>query len=105
MLESLGLAPDHDFTTVEWLGNTGSAALPTTLAGGLGEGIVSPGDHLALLGIGSGINSVMLAVDWQRTLVQRAEFSSSAKPGNPHALTGPHRNSVAVGKDQTANGS
>ena len=29
MLDRLGLTADRDYTTVEWLGNTGSAALPT----------------------------------------------------------------------------
>lgn len=69
MLESLNLRPEHDFATLEFLGNTGSAALPTTLALGLENGHAGPGDQLALLGIGSGINSVMLGVEWQKTLV------------------------------------
>ena len=70
MLESLNLRPETDFATLEYLGNTGSAALPTTLALGLEYGHVNKGDQLALLGIGSGINSVMLGVDWQQTLVE-----------------------------------
>jgi len=69
MLESLGLAPERDFVTFPWLGNTGSVALPVTMALGLHGGHVNPGDRVALLGIGSGINCVMLAVQWQRTLV------------------------------------
>ena len=70
MLESLNLRPETDFATLEYLGNTGSVALPTTLALGLEYGHVNKGDQLALLGIGSGINSVMLGVDWQQTLVE-----------------------------------
>ncbi|MCU0979278.1 MAG: 3-oxoacyl-ACP synthase III [Pirellulaceae bacterium] len=69
MLESLGLAPERDFVTFPWLGNTGSVALPVTLAIGLQGGHVQAGDRIAMLGIGSGINCVMLAVDWQTTLV------------------------------------
>jgi 3-oxoacyl-[acyl-carrier-protein] synthase-3 len=69
MLESLGLAPEHDFVTFPWLGNTGSVALPVTLAIGLQGGHVQAGDRIAMLGIGSGINCVMLAVQWQTTLV------------------------------------
>jgi 3-oxoacyl-[acyl-carrier-protein] synthase-3 len=69
MLESLGLDATRDFATLEWLGNTGSVALPMTLAIGLERGAVSAGEHLALLGIGSGINCIMLALKWQRTLV------------------------------------
>ena len=69
MLDSLGLAPERDFVTFPWLGNTGSVALPVTLAIGLQGGHVHAGDRIAMLGIGSGINCVMLAVDWQTTLV------------------------------------
>ncbi len=38
MLDRLGLDPERDFTTVEWLGNTGSVALPITMALGCGGG-------------------------------------------------------------------
>jgi len=75
MLASLGLPPERDFVTFPWLGNTGAVALPVTLAIGLQGGHVASGDRLALLGIGSGINSVMLALQWQTTLVgARAPF-------------------------------
>ncbi|MEQ8791715.1 MAG: 3-oxoacyl-ACP synthase III [Pirellulaceae bacterium] len=70
LLESLGIEPEIDFTTVEWLGNTGSVALPITMAIGLQRGHVATGDNLGLLGIGSGINCLMLALNWQRSLVQ-----------------------------------
>ena len=69
MLESLGLVPECDFVTFPWLGNTGSVALPVTLAIGLQGGHVQAGDRIAMLGIGSGINCVMLGVQWQTTLV------------------------------------
>lgn len=69
MLDSLGLAPERDFVTFPWLGNTGSVALPVTLAIGLQGGHVQAGDRIAMLGIGSGINCVMLAVQWQTTLI------------------------------------
>jgi len=69
MLESLGLPAERDFVTFPWLGNTGSVALPVTLAIGLHGGHVQPGQRIALLGIGSGINSVMLALEWQTTRV------------------------------------
>ena len=69
MLESLGLSPERDFATFPWLGNTGSVALPVTMAIGLQGGHVRTGDRIAMLGIGSGINCVMLAVHWHTTLV------------------------------------
>jgi 3-oxoacyl-[acyl-carrier-protein] synthase-3 len=64
MLERLGLDAARDSSTVEWLGNTGSAAAPITMALGIEEGRVKSGDKIALLGIGSGINVVMLGVEW-----------------------------------------
>src|SRR4051794_30868064 len=66
MFDSLGLNPEIDFATVEYLGNTGSAALPVTMARGIEAGRLRRGDHVAMLGIGSGINCLMLAVDWQQ---------------------------------------
>ncbi len=69
MLDAMSLNPESDFTTLEWLGNTGSAALPVTMAIGLQEGVVEKGSNVAMLGIGSGINSLMIGVNWQETLV------------------------------------
>ncbi len=67
MFEALGLAPELDFSTFEWLGNTGAAALPATAALGMEAGHLRRGDRVGLLGIGSGINVVMLGVEWQRS--------------------------------------
>lgn len=69
MLEALGLPPERDSVTFPKLGNTGSVALPLTLGSAAVRGELSGGDHVALLGIGSGINSVMLAVTWGDTAV------------------------------------
>lgn len=68
LLQRLGLPLERDFPTVEFLGNTGAAALPTAAALGLQRGFVKPGEQLALLGIGSGLNSIMLGLNWQKTL-------------------------------------
>ena len=64
MLESLGLPEANDFSTFQWLGNTGSAALPVTLAIGVEQGAVDAGSNLGLLGIGSGINCLMIGATW-----------------------------------------
>ena len=64
LYETVGLDQARDFSTFETLGNTGSVALPATLAAAVGQGAVKSGDKVALLGIGSGINSLMLAVEW-----------------------------------------
>lgn len=44
------------------LGNTGSAALPLTFVDLFEKGLVKKGDRLTLLGIGSGLSSLMLGV-------------------------------------------
>ncbi len=64
MLAELGIDPAKDFATLETLGNTGSVALPISLAQGIEAGHLDSGDHVALLGIGSGINCLMLALRW-----------------------------------------
>jgi 3-oxoacyl-[acyl-carrier-protein] synthase III len=70
MLEALGLDESIDYASLEWLGNTGSVALPITLALGLERGVVQSGDRVGMLGIGSGINCLMMAAQWQRVLVR-----------------------------------
>jgi 3-oxoacyl-[acyl-carrier-protein] synthase-3 len=67
MFESLGLNPAIDFCTLETLGNTGAAALPVTMAIGVEQGRVQKNDRIAMLGIGSGINCLMLAAEWQKS--------------------------------------
>lgn len=69
LYEALGLDEKLDFSTLEFLGNTGSAALPVTAALAVERGHIQPGDRVAMLGIGSGINVLMLGVEWQKSLV------------------------------------
>jgi len=68
LFDTLELPPELNFSTLEYLGNTGSAALPTAAAIGIATGFVPNGSRVALLGIGSGINVVMLGVEWHQTL-------------------------------------
>lgn len=75
MLESLGLNPDLDYSTFPWLGNTGSAALPITMAVACEKDFIEPDQNVAMLGIGSGINCMMLAVEWKKSLVQSATIA------------------------------
>jgi len=63
LMERLELDPQLDFPTVERFGNTGAVALPMALAMGLESDPPKPGTKLALLGIGSGLNSVMLGIE------------------------------------------
>lgn len=64
MLTELGLPLDRDFQTFEMFGNTGSAALPLTLIKGIEANFFKPQDKVALLGIGSGLTSTMLGMEW-----------------------------------------
>ena len=78
MLESLGLPIETDYTTFQLLGNTGSAALPTTLAVAAKNGHLAAGQGVGLLGIGSGLNCVMASVRWNQSLVEGDELHSAA---------------------------
>jgi 3-oxoacyl-[acyl-carrier-protein] synthase-3 len=69
LFETLGLDPRIDYVTFDRLGNTGAVALPTAAAIGIEQGRLAPGDRVALLGIGSGINVLMLGLDWRKSTV------------------------------------
>ncbi|MDB6169211.1 MAG: hypothetical protein JWM88_2075 [Verrucomicrobia bacterium] len=64
LYETLGLDLAKDFSTFETLGNTGSVALPATLSAAIDAGAVREGSRVGLLGIGSGLNCLMLALEW-----------------------------------------
>jgi 3-oxoacyl-[acyl-carrier-protein] synthase-3 len=64
ILKTLGIPLDKDFTTFEYLGNIGTVSLPLTLAIAEERDILATGDPVALLGIGSGLNCLMLGVEW-----------------------------------------
>jgi len=64
MLRTMGLSSEQDFVTYEYLGNTGTAALPVAAALAHERGFLAPGQGVGLLGIGSGLNCMMLGVDW-----------------------------------------
>ena len=64
LYETLAIDLDKDFSTLEYLGNTGASSLPCGLALGAEKGFLNKGDKVALLGIGSGLNSLMLGVEW-----------------------------------------
>uniref|UniRef100_UPI0040576132 3-oxoacyl-ACP synthase III n=1 Tax=Candidatus Electronema sp. TaxID=2698783 RepID=UPI0040576132 len=64
LFAALELTPDRNFETLDVLGNVGSVSAPITMAMGLEKGRLKQGQRAALLGIGSGINSVMLGIEW-----------------------------------------
>ncbi|MGC9522130.1 MAG: 3-oxoacyl-ACP synthase III [Anaerolineae bacterium] len=63
-LRALGLSPEIDYPTLQYLGNTASVAAPISMAIGLDEGFVHGGDRVVLFGVGSGINSIVLGIQW-----------------------------------------
>ena len=64
LFSTLQLDPARNFETLPYLGNVGSVSAPITMALGIEQGALVPGQRAALLGIGSGINSLMLGIDW-----------------------------------------
>lgn len=64
LFDTLNLDHAKDFSSFQSFGNTGSAALPITLAKAAEEEAVTAGDKVALLGIGSGLNCLMMGVEW-----------------------------------------
>ncbi|NOQ45670.1 MAG: 3-oxoacyl-ACP synthase III, partial [Desulfobulbaceae bacterium] len=64
LFETLQLDPERNFETLPILGNVGSVSAPITMAMGVEQGVLSAGQRAALLGIGSGINSMMLGIKW-----------------------------------------
>lgn len=66
LFAALGLDLAKDFNTFATLGNVGSVSCPITLAYAIEAAAYAPGQSAALLGIGSGLSSIMLALDWPR---------------------------------------
>ncbi len=64
ILRSLGLPLDKDFSTFSYLGNMGTVSLPLTAALAEDRQVLQPGDRVAFLGIGSGLNCLMLGLEW-----------------------------------------
>ena len=74
MLESLGLNSEKDFPTFQFLGNTGAAALPSAFAVGCEQNFFQPGQKIAWLGIGSGINCTMMGIEWNESRIASGEM-------------------------------
>jgi len=64
ILQTIGVTPDKDFTTFEFLGNMGTVSLPVTAALAKERDVLLPGDFVGFLGIGSGLNCLMLGIQW-----------------------------------------
>lgn len=64
LFDKLGLESRKNFETLATLGNVGSVSAPITMAMAVEQEVFLPGQRGALLGIGSGINCLMLGVEW-----------------------------------------
>jgi 3-oxoacyl-[acyl-carrier-protein] synthase-3 len=64
MLRGFGLSEDKDFATFPFLGNIGTVSLPLTAALAEEREFLQPGDRVGWLGIGSGLNCLMLGLEW-----------------------------------------
>jgi 3-oxoacyl-[acyl-carrier-protein] synthase III len=62
--DKLGLTPEKHHLNFPTLGNIGPAAVPITLGQSAESGRIQSGDHVALMGIGSGLNCSMMSVTW-----------------------------------------
>ena len=62
--QALGIDPRKCFLSYPKHGNVGPAAVPLTLALAEEAGRIREGDHVALMGIGSGLNVAMMSVTW-----------------------------------------
>lgn len=63
LYKAIGLNPKNDFSSFQFLGNVGSASVPITLAMALEQGKIQVGNTVGLLGIGSGLSSIILAME------------------------------------------
>jgi acyl-CoA:acyl-CoA alkyltransferase len=64
VLESIGVDESRDHSTFELFGNIGTVSVPLTAADAAQRGLLHSGDRVGLLGIGSGLNCLMLGVQW-----------------------------------------
>jgi 3-oxoacyl-[acyl-carrier-protein] synthase-3 len=64
ILDSLGISPEKDFTTFRYLGNIGTVSLPITAAIAHEREFIEAGDLVGFFGIGSGLNCLMLGIEW-----------------------------------------
>ena len=64
VLSALGIPLERDFSTYEFLGNMGTVSLPLTAALADEREFLRRGENVAFLGIGSGLNCLMLGWEW-----------------------------------------
>ena len=63
-LNAINMDEKKDFSTFPFLGNMGTVSLPMTAAIADERGFLNKGDYVGFLGIGSGLNCLMMGVKW-----------------------------------------
>jgi 3-oxoacyl-[acyl-carrier-protein] synthase-3 len=63
-LDTLGVDDGTDYPTLQTLGNIASVSAPISMAIGREAGFLEEGDKVCLLGVGSGVNSIILGAQW-----------------------------------------
>ena len=64
ILRELDIAKEKDFSTYKYLGNIGTVSLPLTAAIAEQRQFLRSGDRVGFLGIGSGLNCLMIGWEW-----------------------------------------
>ncbi len=64
ILNAIGMPASSDFTTFQHLGNIGTVSLPITAAIAEEREFLRTDDLVGFLGIGSGLNCIMLGIQW-----------------------------------------
>lgn len=64
VLAALNIPTHKEFPTFQKLGNMGTVSLPVTAAIADEQGFLVKGDKVSFLGIGSGLNCMMLGLEW-----------------------------------------
>ena len=64
VLSALNIPAYKEFPTYQKLGNMGTVSLPVTAAMADEQGFLKKGDKVSFLGIGSGLNCMMLGFEW-----------------------------------------
>ena len=64
ILDALEISKEKDFVTYPFLGNIGTVSLPVTAAIASERGFLEKKDRVGFFGIGSGLNCMMLGLEW-----------------------------------------
>ncbi len=63
-LAELGLSPERDFSTFPFLGNMATVSLPLSAALAEEREVLRAGNRVGLVGVASGLNCMLLGVEW-----------------------------------------